>query len=70
MNSTNYIVVLDHYSGRILEIRLTDCEKKKLEQYQDFEDFIQWELCPAYGFRIEDCSWMSCSELDECRYNF
>lgn len=70
MTYTNYVIILDCYTGRLIKIKLTSEEKKKIRLYQDFEDFIKCELERKYGFSLDDSSWMCCKELDEVEHNF
>ena len=70
MYEINYIIALDCRTGRLIKIKLTSEEKKKIRLYQDFEDFLNYEICKKYGFDLDDSSWMSCKELDEVEYNF
>ncbi|MEY8685214.1 hypothetical protein AB9N12_03405 [Bacteroides sp. AN502(2024)] len=64
---TNYLILLDYSVGEIIKIRLTEQEKAESESYEDFEEFIR-TLEKKYGFRLSDCSWMSCEVLSERSY--
>ena len=60
----NYVVLLDCSIGEIIKIRLTEEEKAKLEEYDDFSEFLE-TLEDKYGFNLNYCSWMSCEILSE-----
>jgi hypothetical protein len=70
MTDINYVIILDCYTGRLIKIKLTSEEKRKSGIYEDFEDFIKYELERKYGFSLDDSSWMCSKELDEVEYNF
>lgn len=70
MEDINYIIVLDHATASLIKIKLAESEKKKMHLYEDFEDFLTCGLLKEHGIRIEDCSWMSCKDLNEIEYNF
>lgn len=70
MTDINYVIILDCCTCRLIKIKLTSEEKLKYRMYEDFEDFIKYELERKYGFRLDDSSWMCSKELDEVEYNF
>ena len=59
----NYVVLLDCSIGEIIKIRLTEEEKAKSEEYDDFSEFLE-TLEDKYNFS----SWMSCEVLSERSY--
>jgi len=63
----NYVVLLDCSIGEIIKIRLTEEEKAKSEEYDDFSEFLE-TLEDKYGFNLNYCSWMSCDVLSERSY--
>ena len=63
----NYVVLLDCSIGEIIKIRLTEEEKAKSEEYDDFSEFLE-TLEDKYGFHLNCCSWMSCEVLSERSY--
>lgn len=65
----NYLILLEYCSGQIIIIKLTDEEKAKLENHEDFEDFMRTELEDKYGFRTSDVCWMTTEELNQRTYN-
>lgn len=65
----NYLILLEYCSGQIIIIKLTDEEKTKMENHEDFEDFMRTELEDKYGFKTSDVCWMTTEDLDERTYN-
>lgn len=65
----NYLILLEYCSGQIIIIKLTDEEKTKMENHEDFEDFMRTELEDKYGFRTSDVFWMTTEELNQRTYN-
>ena len=65
----NYLIMLDYWTGQIINIKLTEEEKSKSETYKDFEDFMRTELQDKYQFRTKDVCWMTTETLDERTYN-
>lgn len=63
----NYIVLLDFSKGEIIKIRLSEEEKLKSEEYDDFSEFIE-TLEDKYNFNLNYCSWMTCDVLSERSY--
>ena len=63
----NYVVLLDCSIGEIIKIRLTEEEKAKSEEYDDFSEFLE-TLEDKYNFNLSYCSWMSCDVLSERSY--
>lgn len=64
---TNYIIILDFCGGWLNIIHLTDEEKRQADGYGDFEDFL-YTLEDRYGFRLNDCQWMTTETLNICLY--
>lgn len=63
----NYLTILDFCGGYLNIIHLTEEEKKESEKYEDFESFLS-TLEEKYGFRINDCQWMTTETLQVYRY--
>lgn len=58
-----YVIILDFCIGALNIIRLTDEEVKESERYDDFEDFLS-TLEDKYGFRLNNCQWMTTENLN------
>lgn len=63
----NYIIILDFCVGCVNVIKLTEEEKKKSYQYDDFEDFL-CTLEEKYGFKVDNCQWMGVETLETYYY--
>ena len=63
----NYIVLLDFSRGEVIKIRLSEEEKLKSEEYEDFSEFME-TLEDKYSFNLGYCTWMSCDVLSERSY--
>ena len=57
-----YVIILDFCIGALNIIRLTDEEIKESERYDDFENFLS-TLEDKYGFRLNNCQWMTTENL-------
>ena len=49
-------------------IRLTDGEVKESGKYDDFEEYLS-TLEDKYGFRLNNCQWMTTENLNVYRYD-
>ena len=58
-----YVIILDFCIGVLNIIRLTDDEVKESEEYYDFEEYLS-TLEDKYGFRLNNCQWMTTENLD------
>jgi hypothetical protein len=58
-----YVIILDFCIGVLNIIRLTDEEIKESEKYDDFENFFS-TLEDKYGFRLNNCQWMTTENLN------
>ena len=58
-----YVIILDFCIGVLNIIRLTDEEVKESERYDDFEEYLS-TLEDKYGFRLNNCQWMTTENLD------
>ena len=58
-----YVIILDFCIGALNIIRLTDDEVKESEKYDDFENFLS-TLEDKYGFRLNNCQWMTTENLN------
>lgn len=63
-----YVIILDFCIGALNIIRLTDEEVKESEQYNDFEEYLS-TLENKYGFRLNNCQWMTTENLNVYWYN-
>ena len=57
-----YVIILDFCIGVLNIIRLTD-EVKESEKYDNFENFLS-TLEDKYGFRLNNCQWMTTENLN------
>lgn len=64
---TNYVILLDYYDGEIIKIRLSDEEKQKADEFDNFEDFLH-SIEDKYGFNLDDCCWATADNLKERNY--
>ena len=62
-----YVIILDYCIGALNIIELTDEEINKSYDYEDFESFLE-TLEEKYGFRLNDCNWMTTENLSIYRY--
>lgn len=62
-----YIVLLDYTDGEVIKIRLNEQEANLADKLEDFEEFLQ-TLEEKYHFRLDNCCWMSTSNLKERSY--
>lgn len=58
-----YVLILDFYAGCLNIIKLTDEELRESEEYEDFEVFLS-TIEGKYGFRTNNCQWMTTENLD------
>ena len=58
-----YVIILDFCIGALNIIRLTDDEVKESEKYDEFENFLS-TLEDKYGFRLNNCQWMTTENLN------
>ena len=58
-----YVIILDFCIGVLNIIRLTGEEVKESERYDDFEEYLS-TLEDKYGFRLNNCQWMTTENLD------
>ena len=58
-----YVIILDFCIGALNIIRLTDEEVKESEEYDDFEEYLS-TLEDKYGFRLNNCQWMTTEKLN------
>ena len=63
-----YVIILDFCIGVLNIIRLTDDEVKESEQYDDFEEYLS-TLEDKYGFRLNNCQWMTTENLNVYWYD-
>lgn len=66
---TNYLILLNFCVGEVVKIKLTEDEKRKSEEYEDFEEFIRGHIEEKYEIRLKDCTWMTLETLSERTYN-
>ena len=63
-----YVIILDICIGVLNIIRLTDEEVKESERYDDFEEYLS-TLEDKYGFRLNNCQWMTTENLNVYWYD-
>ena len=63
-----YVIILDFCIGALNIIRLTDGEVKESEEYDDFEEYLS-TLEDKYGFRLNNCQWMTTENLNVYWYD-
>ena len=66
----NYLILLNFCVGEIVKIKLTEEEKRKSEEYEDFEEFIKEHIEEKYEIRLKDCTWMTLEKLSARTYDF
>ena len=62
-----YVVLLDYSDGEIIKIRLSEQESILADEAEDYEEFLQ-TLEEKYDFRLDNCCWMSTTNLKERSY--
>lgn len=65
----NFLILLNFCVGEVVKIKLTEEEKRKSEEYEDFEDFMRKELEDKYQFNTSDVCWMTLETLSERTIN-
>ena len=63
-----YVIILDFCIGALNIIRLTDEEIKESERYDDVEEYLL-TLEDKYGFRLDNCQWMTTENLNVYWYD-
>ena len=58
-----YVIILDFCTGALNIIKLTQKELRESENYDDFESFLS-TLEGKYGFRLNNCQWMTTETLN------
>ena len=62
-----YIVLLDYTDGEVIKIRLSEQEEILANEAEDYEEFLR-TLEEKYDFRLDNCCWMSTTNLRERSY--
>ena len=62
-----YIVLLDYTDGEVIKIRLSEQETILADESEDYEEFLR-TLEEKYDFRLDNCCWMSTTNLRERSY--
>ena len=62
-----YIILLDYTDGEVIKIRLSEQETILGNEAEDFEEFLQ-TLEEKYDFKLDNCCWMSTTNLKERSY--
>ena len=57
-----YVIILDFCIGALNIIKLTEEELRESENYNDSESFLS-TLEEKYGFRLDNCQWMTTENL-------
>ena len=58
-----YVIILDFCIGALNIIKLTEEELRESENHDDFESFLS-TLEDKYGFRLNNCQWMTTETLN------
>ena len=58
-----YVIILNFCTGVLNIIKLTQEELREAENYDDFESFLS-TLEGKYGFRLNNCQWMTTETLN------
>lgn len=66
----NYLIILNFVCAKVIIIKLTEEEKAKSEEYEDFEAFMREELEDKYDFKTCDVNWMVTDDYSSQKYNF
>ena len=62
-----YIILLDYTDGEVIKIRLSEQESILADEAEDYEEFLR-TLEDKYNFRLDNCCWMSTTNLKERSY--
>ena len=62
-----YVILLDYANGEVIKIRLSEEETKLADEAEDYGEFLR-TLEDKYHFRLDDCCWMSTTNLKERNY--
>ena len=62
-----YIILLDYTDGEVIKIKLSEQETILGNEAENFEEFLQ-TLEEKYNFRLDNCCWMSTTNLKERSY--
>ena len=62
-----YLILLDYCVGEVIKVKLTESEKRQLDQTEDHEDFL-YSIEDKYDFKVSQVSWMLCDNLCERIY--
>ena len=62
-----YVVLLDYSDGEIIKIRLSEQESILADEAEDYEEFLR-TLEDKYNFRLDNCCWMSATNIKERSY--
>ena len=62
-----YVVLLDYTDGEVIKIRLSEEETKFADEAEDYGEFLQ-TLEDKYHFRLDNCCWMTTTNLKERSY--
>ena len=62
-----YVVLLDYTDGEIIKIRLSEEETILTDEAEDYGEFLR-TLEDKYHFRLDNCCWMSATNLKERCY--
>ena len=60
---SKYVIILDFCIGALNIIKLTEEELRESENHDDFESFLS-TLEDKYGFRLDNCQWMTTEILN------
>ena len=57
-----YVIILDFCTGALNIIKLTQEELQESENHDDFDSFLS-TLEDKYGFKLNNCQWMTTENL-------
>ena len=62
-----YLILLDYCVGEVIKVKLSESEKRQLDQTEDYEEFL-YSIEDKYHFKVSQVSWMLCENLCESIY--
>ena len=62
------VIILDFCTGALNIIKLIEEELLESENYDDFEEYLS-TLEDKYGFRLNNCQWMTTENLNVYWYD-
>ena len=62
-----YLILLDYCVGEVIKVKLSESEKRQLDQTENHEEFL-YSIEDKYQFKVSQVSWMLCDNLCERIY--